>query len=538
MRIFRPDNSSDPVTNLSFGQRLCFLLAVAVIIAGFSLLTLNATNPGTGSGLTRFLRIDGAFAVPSAGATLPALDSAAPAGATSIAVTIVPSNTTVSGYVVIDPGTTNCEIREISSISGGTVNIVGAGGGSFPLKYNHAAGCAVYFIHSGQIPLTLFGAVPNVNTEAIAAQNVTAFNRLSTNLHLLTANGPGHIFIPPGTFYINGECRLERDLHLTGLEGKSGLTAHSSFTFAADYSIAMIHWQRDGTPVNVTNGGPFTKIYMHGFTLEGAGITNSVGLLISSQQPGHSSDIMFRNLDRGCLVAAAQKYVMRNWVFNHCRGALTYNEAAFMYAYDFDFQQSIDFDFIGTGSQNHFIGLEIESNDTNAPTSGAHFTMGSGDNWMFKNVWFSHVTNAVTGLKFTNGFVGYPIFTLEGVRANIPSPAFRVVEDVPRGISRTVDDVNRFIQRIDSGIYTTNAWSVEITGSPNGEPDPPPKFANGITLFRRTANFGVIIRAGNGSPEGAIIADVGSLWLRTDGASNTTLYVKESGTSTTGWIPK
>lgn len=41
-----------------------------------------------------------------------------------------------------------------------------------------------------------------------------------------------------------------------------------------------------------------------------------------------------------------------------------------------------------------------------------------------------------------------------------------------------------------------------------------------------------------GSPEGAVTASVGSLYTRTDGGANTTLYVKESGTGNTGWVAK
>lgn len=48
----------------------------------------------------------------------------------------------------------------------------------------------------------------------------------------------------------------------------------------------------------------------------------------------------------------------------------------------------------------------------------------------------------------------------------------------------------------------------------------------------------VTIRAGTGTPEGAVTAPVGSLYLRTDGGANTTLYVKESGAGNTGWIAK
>lgn len=51
-------------------------------------------------------------------------------------------------------------------------------------------------------------------------------------------------------------------------------------------------------------------------------------------------------------------------------------------------------------------------------------------------------------------------------------------------------------------------------------------------------NGDVIIRAGADTPEGAITAPVGSLFLRTNGGANTTLYVKESGAGNTGWVAK
>lgn len=46
------------------------------------------------------------------------------------------------------------------------------------------------------------------------------------------------------------------------------------------------------------------------------------------------------------------------------------------------------------------------------------------------------------------------------------------------------------------------------------------------------------IRWGTGDPEGAQVGPVGSLWIRTDGAEGTTLYVKQAGTDATGWAPK
>lgn len=44
--------------------------------------------------------------------------------------------------------------------------------------------------------------------------------------------------------------------------------------------------------------------------------------------------------------------------------------------------------------------------------------------------------------------------------------------------------------------------------------------------------------AGTGTPEGAVVAAVGSIFQRTDGGAGTCFYVKESGASNTGWVAK
>ena len=44
--------------------------------------------------------------------------------------------------------------------------------------------------------------------------------------------------------------------------------------------------------------------------------------------------------------------------------------------------------------------------------------------------------------------------------------------------------------------------------------------------------------SGSGTPEGVTVAGIGATWHRNDGGANTCLYIKESGTSNTGWIAK
>jgi hypothetical protein len=46
------------------------------------------------------------------------------------------------------------------------------------------------------------------------------------------------------------------------------------------------------------------------------------------------------------------------------------------------------------------------------------------------------------------------------------------------------------------------------------------------------------IHSGTGSPEGVVSANIGSLFLRTDGGTGTSFYIKESGSGNTGWVAK
>lgn len=46
----------------------------------------------------------------------------------------------------------------------------------------------------------------------------------------------------------------------------------------------------------------------------------------------------------------------------------------------------------------------------------------------------------------------------------------------------------------------------------------------------------IYVKYGSGTPESSTTANIGSLYLRTDGSSGSTLYVKESGTGNTGWV--
>ena len=47
-----------------------------------------------------------------------------------------------------------------------------------------------------------------------------------------------------------------------------------------------------------------------------------------------------------------------------------------------------------------------------------------------------------------------------------------------------------------------------------------------------------VIRYGTGTPEGAVTAPIGTLYINRSGGASTTLYVKTTGTGNTGWTAK
>lgn len=58
------------------------------------------------------------------------------------------------------------------------------------------------------------------------------------------------------------------------------------------------------------------------------------------------------------------------------------------------------------------------------------------------------------------------------------------------------------------------------------------------SVVRYHTTTAVFWTSGSGSPESVVTAPVGSIYTRTDGGAATTLYVKESGTGSTGWVAK
>lgn len=86
---------------------------------------------------------------------------------------------------------------------------------------------------------------------------------------------------------------------------------------------------------------------------------------------------------------------------------------------------------------------------------------------------------------------------------------------------------NLIVSSTQANIYAANPSGNEVR-----------MLANSTRAAIQYTPSGATISSGTGSPEGAVTANPGSIWLRSDGGSGTTLYVKESGSGNTGWVAK
>lgn len=166
---------------------------------------------------------------------------------------------------------------------------------------------------------------------------------------------------------------------------------------------------------------------------------------------------------------------------------------------------SLKFQMEGTSTTDTRVGLVRNSNDnaaglynfakTRSASTGGSTVVQSGD--ALGSILFSGAdgANLISGASMTAAVDGTP--------GTNDMPTRLVFNTTPDGSSSQVERL-----RIDS---------------------------SGRFFF---ANNTVSLTIGTGDPEGVVTAAAGSLFLRTDGSTSTTLYVKTSGSGNNGWTAK
>lgn len=161
----------------------------------------------------------------------------------------------------------------------------------------------------------------------------------------------------------------------------------------------------------------------------------------------------------------------------------------------------------------------------------------------------AYIDSLVAGIATVNGdfTVGGSILPSADYTYNLGSEAasfdfafirrLRLINDSDEGISFVIGGklLNVIDYQTSSSVLLVNtvAKVASLGGGGSGT------MSVSDSQFTFTTDDGTqrIIR-GTGSPEGSVNAVVGSFYVRSDGGTGTTFYVKESGTGNTGWVAK
>ena len=125
--------------------------------------------------------------------------------------------------------------------------------------------------------------------------------------------------------------------------------------------------------------------------------------------------------------------------------------------------------------------------------------------------------------------------TFVGIKLNVTDTAYNAASNLIE-LGTSTNGV-LFSVMADDGQVTAPRFSVAATNSyldANCVVQGSHIVESGFIALNSAQN--VWIKRGTGSPEGVETANVGSIFLRTDGAAGTVEYRKESGTGNTGWV--
>lgn len=164
------------------------------------------------------------------------------------------------------------------------------------------------------------------------------------------------------------------------------------------------------------------------------------------------------------------------------------------------------------------------------------------DGWVWTILYFDPVNKTISSID--------PFF---GVTDNIVTPNVPAFSPWATGGGGGVSSVSimrhpSFNQGIKGNVSFLAFWQRKPTWGevidlvnmkvPNVLPERATRTVKKLSVLGDGATGEVTYTAGTGTPEGAVTANVGSIFTRLDGGASTTLYVKTSGAGNTGWTAK
>jgi len=206
----------------------------------------------------------------------------------------------------------------------------------------------------------------------------------------------------------------------------------------------------------------------------------------------------------------------------------------------------------GTASEVDFLSM-VAGNDasggTSAYTSGnaqinlQHAVANNGSTFYygFTPPLYQNVSQSITngGTTLQDGYFNWTTDELAGCYINILSAAgFHETQTIASNTADTITISGTWTSATGSA-YSYTVWRPIYFGAAEF-PWRRVYITDDIRIGTGTSSGPdvIYIKYGSGTPESAVTANVGSIYLRTDGGSSTTLYVKESGTGNTGWVAK
>ncbi len=332
------------------------------------------------------------------------------------------------------------------------------------LSYPHAAGSEVKAFPKNYIlPFEWFNGKPGSSADGDA--NALAFNTMTRSLYRSNAGG---IFLG-ATFYVTGECCLERDQTLVGVSpNQSGLYAKAGFAFDSTGEVALLHPHRDGQPVTYGKASASGRWWVKNLRLNGQNLANSNGFLSSPQQPDHSENLRldgFKGKYALCL-NDVQQHIMTNIQIETSTVPLLMLSCQFVYIYGLNIEQC-DGDALCVmlnSTHNAFYGVHLEPGNE---TKG--FNVGDGctsNSWY--DVYYSNPTVTGDSCFYFNVAIGNPNanarYFISNVWCNAPANDFYIVKDVQRALEiNSFSDTNRsisFMAAHDGGyvLLSKNGW--------------------------------------------------------------------------------